>query len=536
MSLFITWALICIYFDIKLYDPAFYQSNIISEAGITVFILCLNLFWFYGLYHAIFTFYSYFLVKAPQYELPVLKIKPPAAILYTTKDDFQETALESCLKQTYNNFDVYILDDSSDAGIRTKIDGFVSAHPRLKLMRRENNRGFKAGNLNQALLQIGNRYEYFAVSDADSIFPEDFLEKLIPYFFLDKKIAFVQANQKANPKQASEFARIFSFNTDLHWNHYVPVKEQYGFMMFYGHGAVVRTSAWKEIGGFPEVASEDLAFSSFLREKDYQGVFARDVYCYEEFPLTYKRMRKRNNRWSKGAAEYLEKYFPAFLKGKNISWVEKIDVFVSAGSLLLALPFLTYIIVAAIILPYSQNIFKLNIPVHLIYPVNPANFLDFIVHIQYKVYWTFDFLLIMLITSTAQLWPVVIDLFKKPAYMVRYLVVFTYICLATVVVSSVDFIEYVVTKKAQFLVTGEIAHIESYREKRIIFLEVLFGLYMIYLTYTTANIWALIIGLSLVLNPLVLERDLESRALNKLLYLPFFLNIVLLILISRSLE
>lgn len=536
ISLFITWAVICIYFDIKLYDPAFYQANVVAEAGITIFILCLNLFWFYGLYHLFFTIYSYFFVKASHYELPVLNEKPLVAILYTTKDDFQETALESCLAQTYDNFTVYILDDSANAEIRAKIDAFVSAHSRLKLLRRDNKQGFKAGNLNHALRQIGSEYEYFAVSDADSIFPEDFLEKLMPYFFLDEKIAFVQANQKANPKQDSEFARIFSFNTDLHWNHYVPVKEEYGFMMFYGHGAIVKTSAWKEIGGFPEVASEDLAFSSFLREKDYQGIFARDVYCYEEFPLTYKRMRKRNNRWAKGAAEYLEKYFPAFLKNKNISWMEKIDVFVSAGSLLLALPFLVYIIVAAIVLPYSQHIFKLNIPVHLIYPVNPANFLDFIVHIQYKVYWTFDFLLIMLVTSTAQLWPVVIDLVRKPAYMIRYLVVFTYVCLATVLVSSVDFIEYVATKKAQFLVTGEIAHPESYREKRIVFLEVLFGLYMLYLTYTTANVWALIIGLSLVLNPLMIKYDLENRALNKLLYLPFFLNIVLLVLISRSLE
>ena len=71
---------------------------------------------------------------------------------------------------------------------------------------------------------------------------------------------------------------------------------------------------------------------------------------------------------------------------------------------------------------------------------------------------------------------------------------------------------------------------------QIIFLEVLFGIYMLYLTYTTANVWTLIIGLSLILNPLVIKYDLESRALNKLLYLPFFLNIMLLVLISRSLE
>ncbi|MDD5132179.1 MAG: glycosyltransferase family 2 protein [bacterium] len=527
----------CIYFDIKLYDPAFYQANILSEAGITVFILCLNLFWFYGYYHLFFTLYSYFLVKVPRYSLPPLLKNPRVALFYTTKDDFQEKALESCLKQTYDNFVVFILDDSIDEGIKARIEAFVSTYSQVRLLRRERQQGFKAGNLNNALRQIGNEYEYFAVSDADSIFPEDFLEKLLPYFLLDEKIAFVQANQKANPRQASEFARIFAFNTDLHWNHYVPVKEQYGFMMFYGHGAIVRTKAWEEVGGFPEVASEDLAFSSLLREKNYQGIFAREVYCYEEFPSTYKRMRKRNNRWSKGAAEYLEKYFPSFFKNKNVSWVEKIDVFISAGSLLLALPFLAYIIVAAIVLPYSQHIFNLNIPVHLVYPVNPANFLDFVAHIQYKVYWTFDFFLIMLITSSAQLWPVVIDLIKKPAYMLRYLVVFTYVCLATVLISSLDFIEYIATKKAQFLVTGEITHQDSYaRENKIIFLEVLFGIYMLYLTYTTANVWTLIIGLSLILNPLVIKYDLESRALNKLLYLPFFLNIMLLVLISRSLE
>ena len=236
------WLLLVLYFDPKILTYVNEQESLLVRISIFCFVVLLDLFWLYGIYHLVISLFSVF-CKTPSILFDNISVaRPKVAILYTTKNDFKEKAVVSCINQDYDNFDVYILDDSTDVGILSRIDEFISKIPgHLFLIRRDSKEGFKAGNLNHALKIIYDKYDYFAVSDADGLLPKDFIKRLLPYFSINDSVGFVQANQRSTPQQKSVFAKDLSLNTDLHWKCYLPAKNYFGFVMFYGHGALIRT-------------------------------------------------------------------------------------------------------------------------------------------------------------------------------------------------------------------------------------------------------------------------------------------------------
>ena len=61
---------------------------------------------------------------------------------------------------------------------------------------------------------VTDDYEFFAVCDADNLFPSDFLSRTIPYFQLDEQVAFVQANHTTSGHGQGKFAEDFEVATD----------------------------------------------------------------------------------------------------------------------------------------------------------------------------------------------------------------------------------------------------------------------------------------------------------------------------------
>ena len=141
---------------------------------------------------------------------------------------------------------------------------------------------------------------YFAIVDADEMLPRDFLSRMLPSFDVDDQIGFVQANHRYLNNKTSAFASAMSEHADLHWGLFLPARNKYGFVMFYGHGAVIRKRVWEKVGGFPEIVSEDIAFTTKIRELGFYGVFLKDVVAGEAFsPTTIKASSAVRSRWSK---------------------------------------------------------------------------------------------------------------------------------------------------------------------------------------------------------------------------------------------
>src|SRR5260370_33173949 len=113
-------------------------------------------------------------------------------MLYCTYNDFNPENLFKCLTQDYQNTRFIILDDSTKAECKERIKEFSASHGIL-VVRRPDNSGFKAGNINHFLKtylsNIHNpfvaqlaRYQYFVFLDSDEVVPENFVSRMLDYF------------------------------------------------------------------------------------------------------------------------------------------------------------------------------------------------------------------------------------------------------------------------------------------------------------------------------------------------------------------
>jgi cellulose synthase/poly-beta-1,6-N-acetylglucosamine synthase-like glycosyltransferase len=217
----------------------------------------------------------------------------------------------------------------------------------VRVVRRADRVGFKAGNLNNYLRTA--TYDYFVILDSDEIIPADYIERSLDYFAYYDNAGIVQANHSAT-RNRNNFMRMFAIGVDSHWIAYQTVKNRHGFLSLLGHGAMVSRTCYDAAGGFPNVVAEDLCFSIAARDAGYYTVFAPDIRCEEEFPVNYHAFRKRHSKWTQGNMEFIKRYTGAILRSR-MSWFEKMDIYLFTYSLPLTALFSLYVAIHVIVLP-----------------------------------------------------------------------------------------------------------------------------------------------------------------------------------------
>jgi cellulose synthase/poly-beta-1,6-N-acetylglucosamine synthase-like glycosyltransferase len=433
-------------------------SRPLATGALLFFILFTELAWLYGIYNVGVVGFALLHRRGRRSRgvwlpPPLPTPAPRVAILYVTCNDFVEESAASCLAQDYHGYTLYLLDDSSDAALREQVDAFAARHPgQVQVVRRSDRRGFKAGNLNHGLQHAAVAEPVFAVVDADELLPPDFLRRTVPMLWADPRCGFVQANHRSNPAGRGALHSAVGVGIDIHWRWYHPLRNRYGFVMLLGHGAVIRREVWAEIGGFPEIVSEDLAFSLRARQRGWHGVFAEDVICYEEFPETIRAFRVRHMKWTRGTCEFFAREMWPALRSGGMPLVEKLDVLFPALSLPLALVYFLFVIDANLVFAvlFTQpHPLTLELGGHSI--VLPTRALD----PGFSVVQTWDFFLITLLTFLAPILCFVIELAGKPRQLFRFLCQSTVMYAALGPMSSLGVVGYLLTGKATFLVTGD---------------------------------------------------------------------------------
>jgi len=255
---------------------------------------------------------------------------PGVAILYMTCNDFDPEASKSCIEQTYANSRLVICDDSTDPETRRSIDEWAGQFPsRVSVIRRTVRRGYKAGNINHAIRSAVPE-DFFVVCDADEILPPGFISEMLPHV-LDSRVAFAQARHTARVSDQTRFARLLSFGIDLFYKHSLPLRPRYGFVSCFGHGIIVRRSAWEAIGGFPEIVSEDLGFAMNALCKGLRGRYVPEVVAQEEFPPTYTALMQRERKIVGGTIVCLQTLYADVIKSKNATFTEKADILLTSS-------------------------------------------------------------------------------------------------------------------------------------------------------------------------------------------------------------
>jgi len=426
--------------------------------ALAFFIFFVELAWLYGYYNIFLVVFAKIYQRRKNAQNPfyfrVPGPIPKAAILYTTCNDFVLDSVQSCVEQDYPDFKVYLLDDSSDPFFQAKVESFAERHPsRVEVIRRAHRKGFKAGNLNNALSRIAKEFPYFAIADADEILPSDFLKKLVPILEQDPHCGFVQANHVSNPNQKSKLAQALGVGIDIHWKWHQPLRNRYGFVMFLGHGALIRSKCWEMAGGFPEIVSEDLAFAIRIRELGYRGKFIEDVVCYEDFPDTIRAFRIRHMKWTRGTCEFLLKEAGRLIRSPKISWMEKLDVLFPTLNLPLTFFYFLFMINANVVLPILFGESRV-----LTMVISNWEIAIPVINLQsgFASIFTLDFYIITLMTFMAPVLCFIVALGHRPLRLWKFLSHSTAVYAALSPLSTLGTLSFLATQKAQFLVTGDV--------------------------------------------------------------------------------
>lgn len=268
---------------------------------------------------------------------------PSVAVLYVTYNDVMPDLLFKLKEQTYKNYDIYVLDDSTNDECIRVIDncGF-------KVVRRRSRAGFKAGSLNNWLFLYGNNYDYFIIADSDSVFEKDFIENMVLYAEhpSNKSIAIFQSKILVwNTK--SSFPRILGAMVPLTMYFSEKLGNECSTIISWGHNNLHRTKIIIEEGGFDEnYVAEDYATGLNLLKKGYDCKLV-NVVSYEAMPETIQSYSRRYIRWAKQTLQLLK------LDTGSIPFTTKMHLFI--GSYMYTIWFIFFVGILIATWGYSSS-------------------------------------------------------------------------------------------------------------------------------------------------------------------------------------
>ncbi len=264
--------------------------------------------------------------RAPSGESRPSTIGTDILLLYATCDDFDAEACQACVGQDYHRVRVIICDDSQSEDHRKRVDNFLDANrDRCEVSRRGSRAGYKAGNINHAIAEFGVPADWILVVDADQLLPTDYVSRIVAEIPTEtERVGWVQGVAHARIGRLTLISEALAIGTTSYYNWDLPGRERYGFTSIAGHGVVFPYAAWRDVGGLPEVVSEDYAFAFRLRAAGRSSRIAWSAASGEGIPDHFSSFLIRIGKYSNGTAELARKEFPLLLRS-GVRWPEKYD-------------------------------------------------------------------------------------------------------------------------------------------------------------------------------------------------------------------
>ncbi len=205
-----------------------------------------------------------------------------------------------------DKLEIQVLDDSTDETTtiaQKRITKLQAEGIDIKLVRRPNRKGYKAGALKYGLgLAKG---EYITIFDADFVPESDFLKKTIAYFIGNPKLGVIQTRWGHLNRNYSYLTKLQAFGLDAHFTvEQVGRNSQNHFINFNGTGGVWRKTCILDAGNWEaDTLTEDLDLSYRAQLKDWKFQYVEDIVAPAELPITMPALRSQQFRWMKGGAE-----------------------------------------------------------------------------------------------------------------------------------------------------------------------------------------------------------------------------------------
>ncbi len=285
------------------------------------------------------------------------------------------------------HFDIFVLSDTRKEHVAAaELDAFawlkrqLAPAFRVYYRRRDNNHHRKAGNIADFVTRWGAAYDHMIVLDADSDMSAAAMITLARAMAADPKAGIIQSLPLLQNRW-TPFARMTQFAGRV----YGPLVAA-GLSAwhgrdgnYWGHNAIIRTRAFAEAAGLPEltgrkpfgghVLSHDFIEAALVRRAGY-AVYMLPALTgsYEETPPSLIDLATRDRRWAQGNLQHVK-----IVGAKGLHWVSRVHLVQGIMSYL-ASPLWLMLLLAGLILATvarytTPNYFPETISLFPVWPV-----------------------------------------------------------------------------------------------------------------------------------------------------------------------
>ncbi|GAB4519141.1 MAG: hypothetical protein Tsb0019_19560 [Roseibium sp.] len=258
-------------------------------------------------------------------------LKTSTALLSCVRDEDVESletnlrAMVSHLVRTgkAGHFTLYVLSDTSmddiafqEQRMSARLLSLYAGQMEVVYRRRSDNRGFKAGNIEDFCDRWGDRHDFALVLDADSYMSAEAIIGLVRRMEANPKLGILQSLVVGLPTD-SAFARVFQFGMRLGMRSYTIGSAwwQGDCGPYWGHNAILRIAPFKEHCRLPElpgkgplagtILSHDQVEAVLMRRAGYEiRVLPLETGSYEANPPHLLEFIRRDLRWCQGNLQY----------------------------------------------------------------------------------------------------------------------------------------------------------------------------------------------------------------------------------------
>ncbi len=198
----------------------------------------------------------------------------------------------------------FLLNDSQNMDTKRALEGMCKKLD-VNFIYRDNNKGYKAGALNNFLKHTNDKF--IAIFDADEYLKDkNFLVDVMPYF-QDSKIAYVQTEKRY--RKGTFFSDSVDIFDAFFFKFIETARAMNNTAIFSGSCGVIRRSVIDEVKGFPEYAIEDTFFSLESDLKGYRGFYLPKIYAYGKPIDTFSKLVKQQWRYNYGDTQFVSYFF-----------------------------------------------------------------------------------------------------------------------------------------------------------------------------------------------------------------------------------
>ncbi len=222
------------------------------------------------------------------------------------------------------HFHVYVLSDTNDPTIATEEQASFAAlrfewSERIEITYRcrDNNRGYKAGNIADFCQRWGKDHDFALVLDADSFMASSAMARLVRMMQANPRLGILQGLVIGLPS-SSAFTRLFQYGMRLGMRSYTMGSAwwQADCGPYWGHNALIRLAPFiahcdlptlqSRTGEAKTILSHDLLEAILMRRAGYEvRIYPSEDASWEENPPTLTEYIRRDLRWCEGNLQYV---------------------------------------------------------------------------------------------------------------------------------------------------------------------------------------------------------------------------------------